>query len=868
MKAKAVSELLDWAAARYGSRPALGYAGDGPTWMWTYAELHAQTGRVAAWLQTKGVGPGSRVILWAPNSPWWVAAYFATLRLGAVVVPLDVRSTPDFVGRIIGQTEPVIGLLGAGTPDGWPESVPSAQMESFADLPAAPPPATASTLSPRNLAVIAYTSGTTGDPKGVMLTHANILSNAIAVNKLVPFFPAYRLLSVLPLSHMLEEIIGLLVPFMRGASVTYTASRQSTVLFKAIQEGQITTILLVPEALDLIMKAIESEVRAQGKEGAWQTMQHVAEWLPAPARRLLFRQVHQRFGGHLDFLMCGGAHLDPVLIHKWDMLGVPVLQGYGTTEASPVVAIEPLEARNPHAVGKAIPGVQIRLTADGEILVKGPNITQGYWKNAQVTADSFADGWYKTGDLGELDEKGYLYIKGRIKDRIVLASGQKVYPEDVEEVVKAVPGVRDATVVGMPSPHGPVVHAVLMVQNPQVDVAAVVRQANAKLGSHQQIRGYSTWPDEDFPRTALRKVKKHEVLAALQAAPANVLTIAAPTPVFAAAGTRAARVIQLAADLAHVDPAVLTPDATLGEAAGMDSLTEIELLAQIDRELGVHIDETNISPTTTIGELLALVEYQPKPPTLTDAVPTPAAPIPAPTDPQGRPAPLVPTIPPGALRNATVGQKAFRLFARTVFSAFLRVDVIGRENLPRTPAVLCVNHLGWADLFSPLLFLPVEPRIYVVGEEHVKYRGLLNRLLIDWLHIMIPLDRSHPLGALHQMAETIQPGGGSILIYPEGIVGHAEGVLQPLQEGAAQVAILAGAPLVPIGITGAADLWWRKCLTLRIGEPIDPATAPGAPEIRRADLTARLATAMQALMPGETPQPGRKRLKRWLTHLF
>lgn len=849
---KTLPDLLDQVTRTYSARPALLYAGEEPTWSWTYATLDEQTGRLAAWLAAQGVGPGARVILWAPNSPWWVAAYFATLRLGAIAVPLDVRSTPDFVARVIDQTTPVIGLLGAATRAGWPPGVPSALLESCADLPASAAPPRPAGLDPASTAVIAFTSGTTGIPKGVILTHGNILADATAVNPLVPRYPAYRLLSVLPLSHMLEQVIGLLVPLLRGASITYTASRQSTVLMKAIQEQQITTILLVPEAVELLMNAIEQQVQAQGQQALWHRMQQVAALLPAPARRLLFRPVHQRLGGHLNFLMCGGARLAPELIHKWDLLGVPVLQGYGTTEAAPVITIEPPHDRNPEAVGKPIGGVQVRLAEDHEILIKGPNVTPGYWANPQATAAAFVDGWFKTGDLGEFDERGFLHIQGRKQDRIVLASGQKVYPDDVEQVLKSIPGVADATVLGMPSPHGPVVHAVLIPQTPAVDVPAAVRQANALLGSHQQIRGYTTWPEPDFPRTALRKVKKHEVLAALH----DLQTVAAPAPAARVATAAGARSLAHIAALAQVDPAVLTPDATLGEAAGLDSLAQIELLAAIERDLGVHVDEADIGPTTTVGELLDLVEHRPAPPSTVDAKPTTPAPPPGGSPPRA--------IDPGKARWY---HHAVRVFVRGVFGIFLRVRIVGRRNLPRGPAILCVNHLGWADLFVPLLYLPLEPRLHVLGEEHVKYRSGFRNWLIDRLDIMVPLDRSKPLAAFEAMVQLLR-AGGSLLLYPEGVVGHSEGTLQPLQEGAALAALEAGVPLVPAGITGAASLWFGKRLTLRIGRPLDPAAFAGDPETRRAAMTRQLAARMRGLLPGEAETPRRKPLGHWLTHLF
>jgi long-chain acyl-CoA synthetase len=857
---KLLSELLDRVTEKYAARPALHFIGDGPTWTWTYADLHAQTDRIAAALHAQGVRPGDRVIFWAPNSPWWVAAYFAVLRLGGIVVPLDARNTPDFVDRVAAQTEPVLGLLAAATAPGWDSRVPTRLLESFADLPAAPPPPVPDDLGPRNLAVIAFTSGTTGDPKGVMLTHGNILADAINTNKHVPEFPAYRLLSILPLSHMLEQVVGLLLPLLRGAGVTYTASRQSTVLFRAIHEQHITTILLVPQAVELLMNAVEQEVRAQGKEALWRRMQQVAGHLPHPARRLLFRQVHQRLGGHIDFLMSGGARLDPALIHKWDLLGVPVLQGYGTTEAAPVITIDSLEAHIPAAVGKPIPGAQIRLAPDGEILTRGPNVTPGYWKNPTATAEAFEDGWYKTGDLGEIDEHGFLYIKGRKKDRIVLSSGQKVYPDDIEPILKAVPGVADATVVGMDSPHGPVVHAVVIPRSPEVDIPAVIREANAVLGTYQQIRGYSAWPESDFPRNALGKVKKFQVVAALAQ---SELATPVPERVLAPATTPAGRLMRITAEVAHVDPATLTPSATLGEGAGLDSLMQIELLAGIERELGVHLDEANIGPTTTLGELLTMIEHRPAAPRTADAVPAGIS------GPQPAKAAAVPATP-AVVRSAGKAlwyHKAFRLVARTVFGFCYRVRITGKRNLPPTPAILCSNHLGYGDLFTPLFYLPTRPLIHVVGEEHVKHVSGFRNWLIDYLNIMVPVDRSKPLEALYTMVDVLH-AGGSLLMYPEGVVSHTEGALQPLQEGAAHAAILAGVPLVPMGITGAADLWFRKPLALRIGPPIHPADFAGDLDTRRHAMTAELAVRMQAVLPGEPPYTGPKLLKNWLTHLF
>ena len=384
----------------------------------------------------------------------------------------------------------------------------------------------------------------------------------------------------------------------------------------------------------------------------------------------------------------------------------------------------------------------------------------------------------------------------------------------------------------------------------------MIREANAVLGTYQQIRGYSAWPDSDFPRNALGKVKKFQVAATLvrpEGVPARA------EPVLATATTPAGKLMRITAEVAHVDPTTLTPAATLGEGAGLDSLMQIELLAGIERELGVHLDEANIGPTTTLGELLAMIEHRPAAPRTADAVPA------------GSPPPATGTATAqAAIRQANKAlwyHKAFRSFARTVFSAVYRVRIVGRRNLPATPAILCINHLGYADLFVPLFYLPTKPLIHVVGEEHVKHVSAFRNWLIDHMNIMVPVDRSKPLEALYTMVDVLR-ADGSLLMYPEGIVSHTEGALQPLQEGAAHAAILANVPLVPAGITGAADLWFRKPLTLRIGPAIDPAAFAGDLDTRRAAMTAELTSRMRALLPGEPPYAGRKLLKNWLTHLF
>ncbi|HMA36000.1 MAG TPA: AMP-binding protein, partial [Chloroflexia bacterium] len=600
-----VSEVLEQAVRQHGSRPALLYHPGAVTEIWSYTQLGQRADRVAAALRARGIVKGDRVVLWGANSPWWVASYFGAVQVGAILVPLDVRSTADFVERAVRQTAPRLALLGAATRNLWSYPIPSVLMEDFATEPAPAPLGAAAVVGADDIVELMFTSGTTGDPKGVIITHRNILANLESSTPLVPDMPEYRLVSILPLSHMLEQTIGLLLALKRGASIYYLSGMQPATLFATFKEQRPTTLLLVPQVLHLLMDGIEREVQKQGRTQLWARLQALAAYLPLRARRLLFRPVLQRLGGQIAFLTSGGAPLAPEMIHKWELLGIPIVQGYGTTEASPVVSATSLREHLPTSVGKAVAGVQIRIAADGEVLLRGANITAGYWQNAELTRQAFDDGWYKTGDLGRLDAEGHLYLQGRKKDMIVLANGENVFPEDVEAVLRAIPGVLDAAVLGLPTPQGAAVHAALLLASSTIDPAAVVRQANARLAPRQRIQGQTVWPEPDFPRTFTLKVKKHDVLSGILAARARG-PAAAPAP--AGPRSREAEVIARIAAAASVAPAALTPDTRLSDIAGLDSLAQVELLAALDAIGGSRIDESQIGAETTVAMLAALLD--------------------------------------------------------------------------------------------------------------------------------------------------------------------------------------------------------------------------------------------------------------------
>ena len=449
-----IVDFLREAAARHGPRDALLIKPAFRYIRWTYDRLWEDSGRVATLLQRRGLSKGDQAILWGPNSPHWVLAFFGCLRAGVVLIPLDLRSAPDYVSRVISRTEPKLAFTSRFTPKGDVDlGVPEITFEelelAIADLPTPDPVP----IHPDDLAEIMFTSGTTGDPKGVMLTHRNLTANIEGISQYIAVDSSSRLLSILPLSHMYEQMGGLFFTLHSGASVTYPTSRQPTVLSRTMRERKITTMLMVPQALELLMNGIEREVIRQGKERLWKKLLKVAERTPFGLRRHLFRTVHKQFGGKLDLIVSGGAPLDRDLGRKWEMLGIKVLQGYGATEASPVISNHTMDERRPDSTGRPLPNVQVRISEQGEILVKGDNITPGYYNAPEETAKAFEDGWYKTGDLGYFDEDGFLHIQGRVKDMIVLSSGQNVFPQDIQTVLVKHPSVKDAVSNRSPQRH-------------------------------------------------------------------------------------------------------------------------------------------------------------------------------------------------------------------------------------------------------------------------------------------------------------------------------------------------------------------------------------------------------------------------------
>ncbi len=511
-----INELLDTAVERYRNRIVFIEPGEEASMTSiTYGGLVERVHSFAGYLQGQKLEKGDRLLLWSASRINWMVAYLGALLIGAVIVPLDVNSKEDFISRIEESTEAKYLITTQKQYSGLKQ--PPAPLIDIDDLPqgtldTAPLPE----ITGNDLAQLVFTSGTTGQPKGVMLSHRNIASNATTAVKVVTIVSDDRALSILPLSHMFELTIELAI-IHAGASVVYARTLSPDTLLKLLTSQDVTFMVLVPQALQLFMNGVERQVRQLKKEKQWEVLHSIAAHLPFGLRPVLFRQVHKRFGRHFRFFVSGGAYLPPALHKRWENMGFRVLQGYGATECAPIVSATPFNEHLFDSIGKPLPGVEVRIAEDGELLVKGPNVALGYWKNPEATAGAFKDGWYHTGDLGYMDEKGNLYLKGRKKNLIVLANGLNVYPEDIENVLLTNPDVKEAVVFGlMEADQGPIVHGVLLMEDPG-KAKAVIQQANKQLASHQQVRDFTIWPEEDFPRTHTLKVKRPEVLEKLQA---------------------------------------------------------------------------------------------------------------------------------------------------------------------------------------------------------------------------------------------------------------------------------------------------------------------------------------------------------------
>jgi long-chain acyl-CoA synthetase len=775
-------DLVHEGATRFDRRPALLIRPFFRTRTWRYRDVATTVPRAARVLAEEGLNEGDRVILWGVNRPEWGIAFLSIAHAGGVAVPLDVRHTVEFGRKIVAQTGAKLVVASRQTEASVRElGLPIVWMETLPDRARRAAPLPPATVTGATLAEIVFTSGTTGEPKGAMLSHGNLLSCATTMTRVISFGERDRLLSVLPLSHLYEQVLGFIAPLTVGASIVYPVSRQPAVLMKTFREFKVSILLIVPQGLRLLDAAIERRVDQSGRRKRFDQAHRLARGAPKWLRRLLFRPVLREFGGRLHTIGVGASALDVDIAKRWTDMGVDVLQGYGATEMGPVVSFTRRERNILGTVGEPIPGVEARIADDGEILARGPGRFSGYWQNPEATAAAIDEaGWYHTGDLGAFTNEGMLAFRGRKKDMLALPDGQKVYSEDVERVLSDDDRVRDAAVVGWPPGVDLRVHAVLLLDDPSME-DDVVATANRRLALHQQIRGSTVWPDPDLPRTHTLKVRKPDILARLAELerPGSASIPAAASKVMRDnIDANVDPVTAIVASLAGLDPAAVAATSRLSSDLDFDSLRRVELLGVIEEELGVFVDDDALEPDATVADLVALIE---------------------------------------AARDTKAGQRAWRwplsplvrilgvtcqvVLIYPFVHLFYRVRTSGLERIHPAdgPFLFTPNHCLHLDNGIILSRLPIGIRwkLSVAAAADSIYGNPIQGVLASVLANAFPLQREGGVRKSLELLGSRLDKGFSVLIYPEGKL-TLGGPLQPFKAGAGLMAVEGATPIVPM----------------------------------------------------------------------
>jgi long-chain acyl-CoA synthetase len=732
------------------------------TWTRSYSEVGRASRAFAARLRARGIGKGDKVVFWLENCPEWVAALWGCLLEGVIAVPVDYRSSAEFLARIAGIVEARLVLTA--------ENV----LTEVAWLGHEPEPAPPVAVGAEDIAEIVFTSGATAEPKGVLITHRNLLSNLVPVEREIkkyrkwgrPFYPI-RFLNLLPLSHLFGQSLATFIPPMLAGTVVFQRSYQPAEIVRQIRSRRVSVLVSVPKILEVLRDHVSHEFPESN-----QAPPPGSHWL---RKWWLYRRVHRSFGWKFWAFIVGAAPLDPAVEEFWSRLGFLVIQGYGLTETAPIVTLNhPFHARK-GTVGTPIGGVEVRLAEDGEVLVRGGNVSQGYY--GQSGAESLVDGWLHTGDIGEKDAEGRLIIRGRKKEMIVLPDGRKVFPEDVEAVLRSIPGVRDCAVIGPDH-----VHAVLALQT-DANQEEILRLANARLEEHQKIRAVSLWPSgEELPRTpGTSKLKRTEIVQRVS----QGLRPREGSP----SDTGVIGILRR-----YAPDRVITAETTLDQL-GLSSLDRVQLLMELEQQSDSPVDEAAFTGARTVGEL---------------------------ERPTARAEQEIFKFPSWNRSWAArlVRRVAQFILLRPLTRYYARITVAGLEHLENIepPVIFAPNHQSFMDVPAVLCALPAKWRERVAPamakewfEAHFHPRGhsWLTRFGTDLAYFVstlffnaFPLPQRE-MGArrtLRYMGE-LTSQGWCVLIFPEGDRTHG-GELHPFRPGVAMLASHVRVPVAPVRIEG------------------------------------------------------------------
>ena len=882
----------------------------------TYAELRRMAESVGRWITENGFPPGSRIAILADNHPRWVAAYLGIIAAGCAAVPLDTALHDDQVTKLVqdsgaaavfcdakhipvarpAATELKLGMIlmdpdrmtGHSIEDHWLGNLPAI----FDGGPGKFKPAAS---SDSDLASLLYTSGTTADPKGVMLTHANFLAEVEAVFDWVDLGPSDALLGVLPLFHVLAQMANLLLPLVKGSRVVYLETLNTAELLRALSERNITAFAVVPQFFYLIQERLFQEIAKRGRVtqkifAAMVVLNRTLRKLGLNAGRVFFRKVHDTLGPKMRYLVTGGSRFDPAIARAFHDLGIDVLQAYGLTETTAAVF-----ANSPHdneigSVGKAMKGVEAKIVdpqpqeegpAVGDVALRGAVVMKGYWNRPDATAAVLRDGWFLTGDLGYFDAHGHLFLTGRKKEVIVLSNGKNVYPEEIEAHYLKSPVIKEIAVMGLegkPGEGGDRLHAVIV---PNFDTLRQRKIVNAKeairfdieglapgLASSKRIGSYEIW-QEDLPRTTTRKIKRFEVEKRVRANQAKKIAddpeLPSEKPLTADEAAwldqpEVQRGLKIIRETARSAPPVLRPTLSLDLDLGLDSMQRVELLSRLEEELGGNLEESQLTEIYTVRDLVDAV--------LQSAASGAGGPGSRVTFAGWKSILAEEPDDPDVLRLTDPNQfndtfwymvtRVMQLIARDRF----HLKVTGREKLPRNgPFIISSNHQSYLDPLILASLLPSElfVRTFAVGTSDIFGKGFMRRLarsikvvVLDPDANLVPAMRAGAFGLRHGLA---------LVLYPEG-ERSIDGTPRIFKKGAAILSVHLQVPIVPVAIEGFYDAWPRnqafrgfKPLKMIFGDPILPPPESEASEAAYEKLTSDLKARIVEMWEGLRKSP-------------
>jgi long-chain acyl-CoA synthetase len=769
---------------------------------YTYQQLYDLSRKFATLLKKNNVKKGDKIIIWSPNGIEYVTALFGAFLEGVIVVPIDVKSNIDLIKKIQKQTGAKI--IFQTQYNSKLQKTKTVFIEQLLDILEKIKIQKSNILINENdIAQINYTSGTTGEPKGVILTNKNIISNINSLNQMEQIKTNFKFLSALPLSHMFEQTIGLYLPILNNATIVYTRTLKTSNLFESFAQEQPTHMIIVPRLLQLIHSGIIQEVKEKNKEKQFSFALNISKKLPRILKKQIFHKIHKKLGNKLQYFVCGGSTLSPDIEKFYNTIGLPIVQGYGLTETSPTLTNNTIEKRKFGSVGKAIPGIKIKIEK-GEVLSQGNSITSGYYKNPTKTKELFSKRWFKTGDLGILDKEGFLFLKGRKKDVIVTSAGINVYPEDIEAILNKMPQVKDSCVIGTETKKGEEIHAILLLKKETRPDSAnqIITEANKKIESSKQIQNYSLWEEEDFPRTTTMKIKKFVVKEMIQQKTKSTKTAPQKNKVH--------RIIS------HLTSKKINSNSTL-QNLGLSSIDRMELVSLLEQEFNIEIDEEAITSTTIIKDLEIIVQT----------------------------------------RKKVGGKSVFKKWAISkimkiiryvlqqfivlplFFRIFCRTKVEGKENLKhiKGPVIFASNHQSHYDLGVIMAKLPLRWSQNIATatwrefffNPDLSFKTFPKRLLFYAGTIIFniypfPIQKGYK-SSMKYTGNLIEKGW-NILIFPEGERSKT-GKIIPFKQGAGMLSVEMKVPVIPIKLENVREVlpigkFWPKFGTakMKIGKPI------------------------------------------------